>query len=151
MNIFVDTNILLRSIQPKSAHHSAANLAIESTLKAGHVICVSSQIIYEFFAVATRPEAENGLGLSHCEADSQLEAFLSHMIVFYDSAEVTHLLRKLVVDYQITGKKIHDARIAATMISAGVRKIYSFNSTDFKRFADIEAISPIGLVNAPPE
>ena len=40
---------------------------------------------------------------------------------------------------------MHDAKLAAAMHVHGVNRILTFNTKDFERFKDIEAIHPVNL------
>ncbi len=142
MRALLDTNILLRGSRPSHPQNAAALAAVDALLRAGRTLCIGSQTIYEFLAVATRPVTENGLGMPHAEADAQLQSLLIGIDVLYDSPAVTTELRRLVVAQRVTGKKIHDARLAATMIVAGVKEVLTFNVDDFKRFSFILPIAP---------
>lgn len=42
----------------------------------------------------------------------------------------------------VTNRKIFDAQLVATMLAHGVRRIYTFNVSDFSPFAEIEVIEP---------
>jgi predicted nucleic acid-binding protein len=46
MRTLLDTNILLRSSQPSSAHHASAIAAVTALLAANRSLCISSQVIY---------------------------------------------------------------------------------------------------------
>jgi len=142
MRSLLDTNILLRSSQPSSPHNATAIAAVAALLTAGRSLCVSSQVIYEFLVVATKPISENGLGMSQSDADVQLGKLLTGIDVLYDSELVATELRRLVVMYQVTGKKIHDARLVAVMTVHAVQALLTFNGADFKRFPNIQVLSP---------
>jgi predicted nucleic acid-binding protein len=49
------------------------------------------------------------------------------------------------VDYRVSGVQVHDARLVAAMRVHGVRRILTFNTKDFARFDDIEAVHPADL------
>jgi hypothetical protein len=42
----------------------------------------------------------------------------------------------------VTNRKIFDAQLVATMLAHSVRRIYTFNVSDFSPFAEIEIIEP---------
>ncbi len=65
MPTLVDTNILLRSIQPSHPMHSVAVRALEALLAKGEPLCLAIQNVAEFWNAATRPVSANGLGYSH--------------------------------------------------------------------------------------
>jgi predicted nucleic acid-binding protein len=156
MHTLLDTNVLLRSSQPSSPHHFIATAAVNALLDANRVLCISSQTIYEFLAVATRSLAENGLAMKQADADAQLTALLAGFEVLYDSFAVASELRRLMIAHQIVGKKIHDARLVATMSAHNISELLTFNDADFKRFAHITLLSTDDVARgrlpaAPPE
>ena len=68
--VLVDTNVLLRLAQPTSPQHAPAQAALMALDSAGLELCLVPQVLYEYWAVATRPPSANGLGLSVPEADA---------------------------------------------------------------------------------
>jgi len=142
MRTFLDTNILLRTSQPASPQYADAVASTGVLLRAGRTLCISSQSVYEFLAVATKPQAENGLGMTHAETDAHLTTLLVSIEVFYDSPAIAAELRRLVVAHKVTGKKIHDARMVATMNVQKIPEILTFNGKDFTRYPTITVLSP---------
>ncbi len=64
MNVQVDTNILTRLAQHSHPQHDKALIAVTNLTSALHSLTIVPQNLFEFWAVATRPAGENGLGLS---------------------------------------------------------------------------------------
>jgi hypothetical protein len=64
MRILLDTNVLLRSLEPMHAHHSAVADAIDRLREKGHELVIAPQVLYEFWSVATRRIEHNGLGMT---------------------------------------------------------------------------------------
>jgi hypothetical protein len=64
MAFLIDTNILLRSLQPHHPHCSIAERALAVLRSRDETLHLAVQNLIEFWAVATRPETENGLGMS---------------------------------------------------------------------------------------
>ena len=149
MRTLLDTNILLRANQPSSPHFQSAVNAVVARIKADHRPCISSQTIYEFLAVATRPVAENGLGMPHPDADALLAKLLLGIDVVYDSPALVSELRRLVVVYRVTGKKVHDTRLVAAMRVNAIEQLLTFNDSDFRRFADIRVLTPDQILAGP--
>jgi predicted nucleic acid-binding protein len=74
MPVLLDTNILLRLAQP---HHPSAPVAARAlrALRANNeTLHITQQNIVEFWAVATRPIAANGLGYSTEQATAEVDA-----------------------------------------------------------------------------
>lgn len=61
-NYLLDTNIILRFTDTNSAEYDLINTAISQILVEGGQCFITSQVITEFWVVATRPMSVNGLG-----------------------------------------------------------------------------------------
>jgi predicted nucleic acid-binding protein len=142
MRTLLDTNILLRTSQPASPQHADAIRSTAALIQAGRIFCISSQAIYEFLAVATKPQTENGLGMTQSVADSHLANLLASIEIIFDSPAVAAELRRLVLAHQVSGKKVHDARMVAAMNVHNVTEILTFNTKDFTRYPGITVLSP---------
>ena len=75
MAILIDTNILLRLLQPHHPHCSLAERALGTLRTRNETLNVAPQNLMEFWAVATRPTSENGLGLAVETAAGELRRF----------------------------------------------------------------------------
>jgi predicted nucleic acid-binding protein len=53
-----------------------------------------------------------------------------------------------VVEHNVLGTKVHDTRLVAAMNVHGVKRILTFNTGDFARFA-VETINPATLLTDP--
>ena len=142
MRVLLDTNILLRLSQPAHAHHTAALATVRQLAGESADLCISSQTVYEFLAVATRPITASGLGMDQSLADAEIGKLVVGLTMLYDSPVVLARLRRLVVDHRVTGKSIHDARLVATMLVNGVTHVLTINSVDFQRYPGIVIIDP---------
>ena len=74
--ILVDTNVLLRSAQPAHSMHRSAVTAVSKLSADGETLCIVPQVLYEYWAVATRPEGVNGLGMTAAAAGADLTAIV---------------------------------------------------------------------------
>lgn len=146
MNWLVDTNILLCLIEPESSHYPDARAAIDGLLQVGDSLYVLIQNVSEFWNVCTRPVERNGLGLTINRTNSELSNLESVFDVLSDTGEVYEIWRKMVVKLSVSGAKVHDAKIVASMKAHGIDKLLTFNTKDFKRFHEIEAVDPADIV-----
>ena len=146
MSYLVDTNVLLRSVQTSHPMHSAAVRAINHLLT-DEVVFVIPQSFIEFWAVATRPGTSNGLGLSVGEVAARISVIKSTLNLLPDVDGIFEQWERLVVQHQVLGKQVYDARLVAAMTVHGVTHLLTFNTTDFKRFTDITATSPQAILN----
>ena len=142
MSVLLDTNVLTRISEPDHAQYPAASKAIDALLSQGETLHIASQNLYEFWVVATREVANNGLGMRIADAKSRVDDFLKVFRLLPDIPEIFSNWLKLVTDHQCRGKPAHDARIAAAMMTHGIRRILTFNAQDFARFAALEVLAP---------
>src|SRR5260370_29571164 len=102
MNVLVDSNLLLREVQPGHVQHRAAVDAGNALRLRGDVLCLVAQVLYEFWAVATRPTAVNGLGFSAAQAATELTRFKSLFQLLADSPAIFPECESLVTTYSVT-------------------------------------------------
>jgi predicted nucleic acid-binding protein len=145
MSVLVDTNILLRRIQPDHVHHALAIDSVARLLAAGEQVYFTLQNISEFWNVMTRPTAANGLGFSPAFTLSEVAKIEAVLTLLPDSPTVYEEWKRLVATYAVIGAKVHDARLVAVMNAHGVRRILTFNTSDFARF-EIEALHPSAVL-----
>jgi predicted nucleic acid-binding protein len=150
MSILADTNVLLRRTQPDHPSHASAVESIARLLAAGDPVYFTLQNMSEFWNVATRPASNNGLGFSAALAHSEMEKIERFLTILPDSPAVYGEWKRLVVQHNVLGSKVHDTKLVATMNVHGIRRILTFNTGDFTRY-DIEAIHPLSLLSSTPD
>lgn len=142
MSYVLDSNILLRMVQPTHSMHAEATQATTSLLRRGEIIHVIPQILYEFWSVATREVQFNGLGLSTPDAQTELVRLKNLFLFLPDSSAIYPEWERLVTQHAVRGRDSHDARIVAAMNAHGITHLLTFNKDDFKRFPDITVFLP---------
>lgn len=142
MATLIDTNVLLRSVQPSHSMHSVALAALETLLKKEEPLAITIQNVAEFWNVATRPEKNNGLGFTIGEAESALAVLERFFQILSEDAASYATWKRTLVMRRISGVQTHDARLAAVMKVHGITRIITFNVQDFARFTEIEAVHP---------
>ncbi len=70
MAYLIDTSILGRLANVSDAQHAVATHAVLELHRRGEVLHVTPQVMIEFRNVATRPVANNGLGLSTVDTEA---------------------------------------------------------------------------------
>jgi predicted nucleic acid-binding protein len=148
MSILLDTNIMLRSVEPNHPMHNIADAAVGTLLGNQETIVLVSQNLYEFWVVGTRPTAQNGLGFTSAQAQAELNRFKNQFNVYDDTPAVRTTWEQLVAKYGVIGKNAHDARLVAAMVVHGVKTLLTFNVADFQRFQEINATSPADVVQS---
>jgi predicted nucleic acid-binding protein len=140
--VLVDTNTLLRTLQPLHPQREIARSAIKALTARGHELQLVPQNMMELWVVATRPVAQNGLGLSIPRATSELMRLKGMFPLLPDTSAIYPVWESLVIRYQVSGKPAHDARLVAAMQVHGLTSILTFDKTGFSRYAGIEVVHP---------
>src|SRR5579863_7173251 len=135
----VDSNILLRWVKPDHSDYPAIVSAIDAILRQDGILCYTSQNVAEFWNACTRPADRNGYGLSAQATDRKARIFEERLRLLPDSPAVHEEWRGLLVTHNVLGVQVHDARLVAAMHVYGVKRILTFNTKDFGRYADVEA------------
>ena len=142
--LFIDTNVLVYANIAESPWHKQALNAIKVAHQAGRPLWISRQVLREFIATRTRPQtfAQPSTPDVLVERIRYLE---KRFQIADETTSVTRQLIKLLRDFEIAGKQIHDANIVATMQAYGIPCLLTHNIKDFRRFGKIiqmEEIEP---------
>ncbi len=146
MIVLLDTNIIGRLSQPAHDMHTVVAQASERLVQEGHALRVVPQVLYEFWAIATRSVSENGLGFSVDQAATEIDRIKAVFPPLRDERAILDPWESLVRKYEVRGKKTHDARLVAAMLRHGVTQLLTFNASDFKRFQEIEVLEPMAYL-----
>ena len=147
MRILLDTNILARIAHRNHPHTPIANGALSRLWQEGHEVRIVPQVLYEYWSVATRPAAQNGLGISPQTADADVSDFKRIFSVLRDERGILDRWQEIVHDGNISGKQSHDARLVAAMERHGLTHLLTFNVSDFQRFRGIQLLEPHSLAS----
>ena len=144
MIYLVDTNVLLRFSRLENPRYQISRDAVHKLEADGHQLQTTLQNFAEFWNVSTRPTERNGFGRTPVETDELLQDLEKAFSLLTDSPKVYPEWRRLVVNYDVSGVQVHDARLAASMIVHNVKHILTFNVTDFERYTNegIMAVDP---------
>ena len=97
MSILVDTNVLLRRTQPDHPHHTAAVQSVAHLLETGEPVYYALQNIAEFWNVATRPIASNGLGFSPALALEEVGKIEQALMLLPEAPAIYGEWKRLVI------------------------------------------------------
>ena len=147
MIYLVDTNILLGFSYPADPRYQIVQPITRELLAGGDQLMTTSQNIAEFWNVSTRPADRNGFGQKPVETVPLLQELELLFPLLPDSLDVYPVWRRLVVEYDVSGAKVHDVRLVALMISHNVERILTFNTKDFTRYT-AEGIVPVDPADA---
>lgn len=115
---------------------------LTSAYQSEQPLWISRQVLREFIAARTRPQtfAQPSTPEMVIERVWYLE---NRFQVADDTTAVTRQLIKLLEDFKIGGKQVHDANIVATMLTYDIPCLLTHNIKDFERFRDVIKIKGI--------
>jgi predicted nucleic acid-binding protein len=135
MSYLLDTGILLRLVDQTDALHPVVEQVVGHLGNKRIPLHITSQNIAEFWNVATRPKANNGLELSPTEtAQAFSNAIEPICAVLPELLDLTAVFTRLLTTHNVVGKQVHDARLVAMMLSWQVDGIVTLNERNFRRF-----------------
>jgi len=146
MGYLVDTNVLVRLANTDDPQYQVASDLIQSLHESGDLLQITSQVLIEFRAVATRPIAANGLGLSGAQAEAKAAKFEGMFPLLEETPAIFPLWKALVAAEGVIGKQVHDARLVAVCHAHQVTHLLTFNGTHFARLSrfgpGVELVDP---------
>ncbi len=140
--MLVDTNILVRILQPHHPLFHPADRAIAKLRTHGHRLHLMPQNLIELWAVMTRPTDVNGLGMNFAEARAELDRLERFFTVLPETPALYSAWKRLMGVHEVSGKPAHDARLVAAMQVHGLIEILTFDKTGFTRYLGLRVIDP---------
>ncbi len=139
----LDTNILVYAADTKSPFHHQAVAVRDKGFRGEISCCVSIQVLSEFFAVVTNPKRVYQT-INQSDAIQEMEKYRSsqNILKIFPNPKTLEIMMDLLRKHQISMQKIHDLHLVATMVANNVNRIYTYNQMDFKKFNEIEALTP---------
>ena len=145
-NYLLDTNVLLRSVQKAAPEHPIVMSAVSRLTTRGDAVYVASQVLVEFWVVATRPTNVNGFGWATASATVEINQILNQFPLLDEPAGLFTDWLNLVTSRDIKGRKAHDVKLVALMQAKGISHLLTFNVADFNGYAGITPIHPVNVV-----
>jgi predicted nucleic acid-binding protein len=137
-SVALDTNILLDATDEARPLHAKARSLL---LRQGTGLCLGTQVLREYLVVATRPQENNGLGMTVEDAVLNVSQFRKRASILPETVEASELLSRWAVQYGVTGKRLHDLQLLATVHQAGVTTLITSNAADFPRDTDVRIVT----------
>ena len=143
MPYLIDTNILLRLAKRNDPDRSVVLGALQKLKRRNEDLCYTTQVVVEFWNVCTRPlTARGGLELT-IEATVRKAKLIEKQFRLLPESLATHQeWRRLVRLHNVKGVQVHDTMLAAVMNVYGITHLLTFNKPDFKRFGNLDVVSP---------
>ena len=103
------------------------NNAIFQILLQGSQCFITSQVLIEFWVVATRPVAVNGLEWTPEETELSVQMLINQFEWLEETPDIFRLWFSLATTHKISGKRTHDLRIQAVMLAHNISHILTLN------------------------
>ena len=141
--IAVDTNVLVYAHREDSPFHAAALRCVTELAEGTAAWSIPWPCLHEFLAIVTRPRVYDP-PTSLAAALHQVETWMESpsLVLLAESDGYWTALRSVITASQVTGARIHDARIVALCRQHGVRELWSADR-DFGRFGDVSVVNPL--------
>lgn len=143
--IAVDTNLLVYAHRRDSPWFEAAQKALRPLVEGGAPWAIPFPCLHEFLAISTHPKIYR--------PPTDLRKALAQVTALIGSPSLTLLsepnrywpvLERLLASGQVTGARVHEARIAALCLCHGVSELWSADR-DFTRFPELRTRNPLVL------
>ncbi len=141
----LDTNIVMRLCNCSDLQHQLATNAVSRLLMQSDKCFLATQVIIEFWVVATRPTEVNGLGWSVEQTRSMIDQLLARFPVLAESRQIFTNWLNLVTTNRVMGKRTHDVRLVAAMLANEMTHLLTFNPSDFAGISSITITHPQDL------
>lgn len=138
----LDTNVVLRFANTVDPDHALVISAISKLLEQNSECVITSQVLIEFWVVATRPTTVNGFGWSAEQTRVSIDRLLNVFPLLEERREIFPIWLQLITASNIKGKRSHDIRLIAVMLSHSVDHLLTFNPTDFTIASNIAVVHP---------
>ena len=141
--IALDTNLLVYAHREDSPHHVSALDLLGDLARGRRDWAIPWPCLHEFLAVVTHPR----IYVPPTSADSAVaavEALVAtpRLRLLGEGQDHLRQLAALLASGQITGPRVHDARIAAICLSHGVSELWSAGR-DFTWFPALKVVNPL--------
>lgn len=141
--IAVDGNLLVYAHRRDSEWHEPAAAAVRELAEGRSAWAIPWPCLYEFYAVTTHPRVYAPPS-TPSQALEQIEAWLESpsLVLLAESSTYSDHLLALLRSARPVGPRVHDARIAALCVHAGVRELLTADR-DFSRFPSLATRNPL--------
>ena len=139
--IIVDANVLLYAYNVASEHHARCRDWLEATLSGTEPVGLPWQTVLAFIRIATHPRVFQRPLPAH-EAIAVVDEWFAcpQVTVVEPSGGYWALLKRQLVDAQVTGALVTDAALAALALEHGAKLCTT--DRDFTRFRGLKLSSP---------
>lgn len=143
--IFLDAGLFIGALMGADRRHPEARPLVEAARRGEWMACTSVGVLAEVFAALTWVGAQPPQSAEVAVRAIRLLVEEPSRLRVLDTTWPAGLkMFQLAERYQLTARRIHDARHAATALTAGVHRVYTYDPEDWRVF------EPDGMIIAGP-
>ena len=141
--VAVDANILVYAVYRDTPQHAASRAWLERAVRGELEICLTSQVLAEFFAIVTNPKRVSDPRTPD-DAVTAIEAALAlpGATLLPVPPQATSRWLEMLRFHPVRGGAVFDLQLIATLVANGVDRICTFNRADFEGFPGLEIVTP---------
>jgi predicted nucleic acid-binding protein len=139
----LNTNVLIYAYYEDAPQYPAAFLLLDRVQEAGASLCLSPQVLAEFYAVITNARRVSA-PFTIDEALAEIEELraLPGLTLLPVPLDAVDRWVALLREHPVAGRQVFDAQLVATMPGDSITRLYTFNRIDFEHFPGIEVLTP---------
>ncbi|HXH13071.1 MAG TPA: type II toxin-antitoxin system VapC family toxin [Alphaproteobacteria bacterium] len=135
--VLIDAGVFSGALLTRDPRHAEARPLVEQAREGTLLACTTAGILSEVYGALTWEKAEpRQEPVTAAEAVRLLVEPPSAVMVLDEDLAVGLRTLGLAAKYQLTGRRIHDARHAAAALVAGITAVYTYDVDDWRIFAD---------------
>lgn len=140
--LFLDTSLIIAATVEAHPGHRGSTAFIDAQVAEGRPLCISLQVCREFLVVLTR-QPVSGRAFALQESLAALEVWLTGCRVLEENMSVLQECLRLVQQFGVLGKQVHDCNIVATMTAHGIGHLATRNAADFRRYGPLLSVEAV--------
>ncbi len=142
--VLLDAGVFIGALLKGDSRHNEARVIVEKARTGELLTCTTTSILSEVYAALTWVKAQPPH--SPAEAANAVQLLIespSQIDIISDGFKVSMKMLEISEKYNLTARRIHDARHAATALINNVTSIYTYDISDWKVF-EPEGLTIIG-------
>jgi len=149
--VFLDAGIFIGALLKNDERHEEARPIVEAARSGKFLACTSVGILSEVYAALTwsgtnppqSPSTTSYAVRLLVEAPSKIQILDTNL-------KAGMMMLEIAAAHNLTARRIHDARHAATALTFGVYKVYTYDISDWQKFQSdgIEIVGPPSVITS---
>jgi toxin-antitoxin system PIN domain toxin len=136
----LDANVLVYAADLDSPEHERSRRLRDRAMRGELAAVLTPQVLFEFLAVVTNPSAVSN-PLRPEEANEQVRILAEAIPLVFPTPETHRTALGLLGKTRISGRRVFDVVLAATLADNGISRVYTYDA-GFGKIPGIEASAP---------